>query len=79
MPFDYLAGLNREQRRAVEYGVKPGSVNHAGPLLVIAGAGTGKTKTLAHRVGVGIRSGVGATFHDGGTVKPEFSYLEEFA
>src|SRR5688572_19765415 len=42
----YLARLNAEQRRAVEHGA--GSI--AGPLLVIAGAGSGKTNTLAHRV-----------------------------
>src|SRR6201991_5177763 len=42
----YLAKLNAEQRLAVEHG--NGSV--AGPLLVIAGAGSGKTNTLAHRV-----------------------------
>jgi len=39
---DYLAGLNDAQREAASYG--------AGPLLVIAGAGSGKTNTLAHRV-----------------------------
>jgi DNA helicase II / ATP-dependent DNA helicase PcrA len=44
----YLDKLNPEQRRAVEHGVGPGSP--AGPLLVIAGAGSGKTNTLAHRV-----------------------------
>jgi DNA helicase-2/ATP-dependent DNA helicase PcrA len=49
MAFDYLRDLNPEQRRAVEHGVKPGLAYHAGPLLVIAGAGTGKTKTLTHR------------------------------
>ncbi len=43
---DYLASLNAEQRAAVEHG--DGAV--AGPLLVIAGAGSGKTNTLAHRV-----------------------------
>lgn len=43
----YLDALNPEQRRAVEHGV--GSTN-ASPLLVIAGAGSGKTNTLAHRV-----------------------------
>ena len=42
----YLANLNAEQRQAVEYG--NGGIG--GPLLVIAGAGSGKTNTLAHRV-----------------------------
>jgi DNA helicase II / ATP-dependent DNA helicase PcrA len=42
----YLAKLNAEQRLAVEHGA--GKI--AGPLLVIAGAGSGKTSTLAHRV-----------------------------
>ncbi|MDR5732503.1 ATP-dependent helicase [Caballeronia sp. LZ025] len=45
----YLAKLNDAQRRAVEFGVdQPGRTG--GPLLVIAGAGSGKTNTLAHRV-----------------------------
>jgi DNA helicase-2/ATP-dependent DNA helicase PcrA len=43
----YLDTLNPDQRRAVEHGVGPAT---AGPLLVIAGAGSGKTNTLAHRV-----------------------------
>ena len=43
-----LTELNREQRQAVEYGV--GTEAGSGPLLVIAGAGSGKTNTLAHRV-----------------------------
>jgi DNA helicase II / ATP-dependent DNA helicase PcrA len=47
MAHDYLADLNREQRRAVRHGVKDGSALDARPLLVIAGAGSGKTKTLA--------------------------------
>ncbi len=38
----YLDKLNPEQRQAVEH--------MGGPLLVIAGAGSGKTNTLAHRV-----------------------------
>ena len=47
----HLAALNNAQRRAVTYGeVLPEKGVRAGPLLVIAGAGTGKTTTLAHRV-----------------------------
>ena len=46
----YLETLNPEQRRAVEHGVATNGANIAGPLLVIAGAGSGKTSTLAHRV-----------------------------
>ena len=46
----YLETLNPEQRRAVEHGVGAKGANIAGPLLVIAGAGSGKTNTLAHRV-----------------------------
>ncbi len=45
----YLDTLNPAQRRAVEHGVTPDG--HIGPpLLVIAGAGSGKTNALAHRV-----------------------------
>ncbi len=47
---EYLAGLNPRQREAVEYGVELGETQNIGPLLVIAGAGSGKTNTLAHRV-----------------------------
>ena len=48
---DYLQLLNPAQRQAAEYGQKTESeIFQAGPLLVIAGAGTGKTMTLAHRV-----------------------------
>ena len=44
-----FAGLNPAQRRAVEYGIGADGAAH-GPLLVIAGAGSGKTLTLAARV-----------------------------
>src|SRR5947207_2911571 len=52
----YLESLNPEQRRAVEHGaIGPGP---SAPLLVIAGAGSGKTNTLAHRVAHLIVNGV---------------------
>jgi DNA helicase-2/ATP-dependent DNA helicase PcrA len=45
----WLAKLNEAQREAVEYGT--GNLEQpSGALLVIAGAGSGKTNTLAHRV-----------------------------
>ena len=48
---DYLEMLNPAQRQAAEYGRKaPNEAFQSGPLLIIAGAGTGKTMTLAHRV-----------------------------
>jgi DNA helicase-2/ATP-dependent DNA helicase PcrA len=47
----YLTKLNEAQREAVEYGTQASSAGDpAGALLVIAGAGSGKTNTLAHRV-----------------------------
>ncbi|MRG55710.1 AAA family ATPase [Phyllobacterium sp. SYP-B3895] len=46
----YLEKLNPEQRLAVEYGTELLPSTIGGPLLVIAGAGSGKTNTLAHRV-----------------------------
>lgn len=47
MNLAYLDDLNPDQRCAVEHGA---SAAEGGPLLVIAGAGSGKTNTLAHRV-----------------------------
>ncbi len=46
----YLDQLNPQQRQAVEHGVLADGSHSAAPLLVIAGAGSGKTNTLAHRV-----------------------------
>ena len=46
----WLSELNPEQRVAVVHG--------EGPLLVVAGAGSGKTKTLAYRVAYLIAAGV---------------------
>jgi DNA helicase-2/ATP-dependent DNA helicase PcrA len=47
----HLTKLNSPQRRAVTYGEPlPEKGFKSGPLLIVAGAGTGKTDTLAHRV-----------------------------
>ncbi|MEJ6022537.1 ATP-dependent helicase [Ramlibacter sp. PS4R-6] len=49
-----MTELNPEQLAAVQHGVADGD---ARPLLVIAGAGSGKTNTLAHRVANLVRHG----------------------
>lgn len=48
--FEFLKSLNEQQREAVTHG--------STPLLIVAGAGTGKTTTLAHRVAWQVISGI---------------------
>jgi len=57
---DLLATLNAPQRKAVTFGqpLPDGKGVRAGPLLVVAGAGTGKTSTIAHRVAWLVMNGV---------------------
>src|SRR4051794_35325730 len=46
-----LKKLNREQQEAATYGIRKGVAKQHRPLLIVAGAGTGKTETTAMRLG----------------------------
>ena len=50
MSIDYLAGLNEPQRNAV--------LHTEGPLMIIAGAGSGKTRVLTYRTAYLIEQGI---------------------
>jgi DNA helicase II / ATP-dependent DNA helicase PcrA len=55
----HLDKLNPAQRKAVTHGAPLAERGYAsGPLLIVAGAGTGKTATLAHRVAHLVMNGV---------------------
>lgn len=47
---DHLRGLNKEQKEA--------AMHMHGPLLIVAGAGAGKTKTITHRIVNLIKNGI---------------------
>src|SRR3990167_406822 len=49
-PVDHLKGLNTAQKQAV--------LHIDGPLLIVAGAGAGKTKTIVHRIAHLIEEGI---------------------
>src|ERR1700741_4221191 len=49
---DYLQGLNAQQREAV--------LHRDGPLMIVAGAGSGKTKVLTTRIAHLMATGVDA-------------------
>lgn len=53
----WLEKLNPEQRRAATFGAGEPAAEPCAPLLIIAGAGSGKTNTLAHRVACLIAEG----------------------
>jgi DNA helicase-2/ATP-dependent DNA helicase PcrA len=57
LPPTLLDALNEQQREATEHGISGPQADDSRPLLIIAGAGSGKTNTLAHRVAHLVHSG----------------------
>ncbi|MGC5584278.1 ATP-dependent DNA helicase UvrD2 [Ornithinimicrobium sp. W1665] len=61
-PEDLLAGLDPEQRQVAG--------NPTGPMVVLAGAGTGKTRAITHRIAYGVATGA---YHPGRVLAVTFT------
>lgn len=61
-PEELLAGLDPEQREV--------AANPSGPMVVLAGAGTGKTRAITHRIAYGVATGA---YHPGRVLAVTFT------